>query len=206
MVRKIIGVVGFMNSGKGTVGDILNEYGCVSESFARPLKDAVSNIFGWPRNLLEGDTGFSRKWREEKDIWWSEKLGYDVTPRKILQFYGTELFRENFHNDIWILSLEYRLQAQPKNSFVITDVRFPNEIETIRRMGGKIVLVKRGPNPEWYDLALNHNRDSSLPKPDVHYSEWAWIGCNPDYTIVNDGTMKDLSNKVEKMIDTIFDK
>ena len=70
-MNKIIGVVGFMNSGKGTVGDILNEYGYVSESFARPLKDAVSNIFGWPRSLLEGDTGFSRKWREEKDIWWS---------------------------------------------------------------------------------------------------------------------------------------
>lgn len=205
-MNKIIGVVGFMNSGKGTVGDILNEYGYVSESFARPLKDAVSNIFGWPRSLLEGDTGFSRKWREEKDIWWSEKLGYDVTPRKILQQYGTELFRKNFHDDIWILSMEYRLKAQPKNNFVITDVRFPNEIKSIQKMNGKIVLVKRGPNPEWYDLAQNHNRNSSLPKPDVHYSEWAWIGCALDHTIENDGTMKDLSNKVENMIDTIFNK
>ena len=79
-------------------------------------------------------------------------------------------------------------------------------LQSIQKMNGKIVLVKRGPNPEWYDLALNHNRNSSLPKPDVHYSEWAWIGCALDHTIENDGTMKDLSNKVENMIDTIFNK
>lgn len=207
-MRKIIGIVGFINSGKGTVGNLLIEYGFVSESFAKPLKDATASIFGWPRSLLEGDTAFSRKFREEKDQWWSEKMGREITPRNILQYFGTELFRENFHNDIWILSMIHRLEAQPKNNFVITDVRFPNEIETIQKQGGKIVLVERGEKPEWYDTAFRYNtlNDKNLPKPDIHYSEWAWIGSKIDYTLKNNGTIRDLTKEVEKMIDKLYDK
>ena len=63
----IIGLVGFIGSGKGTVGDLLSQEGFIPDSFARPLKDACSSIFGWPRELLEGNTEFSRTWREQPD-------------------------------------------------------------------------------------------------------------------------------------------
>ena len=63
----IIGVVGFIGSGKGTVGDLLKtEFGFHSISFASHLKDVASLLFGWDRNLLEGDTDESRSFRERQ--------------------------------------------------------------------------------------------------------------------------------------------
>ena len=56
----IIGLVGWIGSGKNTVADILaTQHEYKRDSFAAPLKDAVSNIFNWPRDILEGDTAVS---------------------------------------------------------------------------------------------------------------------------------------------------
>jgi hypothetical protein len=63
----VIGLVGFLGSGKGTVADTLKLYNFIPESFSNPLKDAVAIIFGWDRSLLEGDTKESREFRETVD-------------------------------------------------------------------------------------------------------------------------------------------
>lgn len=69
----IVGLVGFIGAGKGTVADLLVErHDFFKESFANSLKDACSSIFGWNREMLEGDTPESRAWREQPDKWWSE--------------------------------------------------------------------------------------------------------------------------------------
>ena len=44
-------------------------------SFAKSLKDAVASMFNWDRSMLEGDTESSRYWREQPDLYWSEKFG-----------------------------------------------------------------------------------------------------------------------------------
>ena len=99
----IIGLVGFIGSGKGTVGDILvNEYAFKQVAFADPLKDAVASIFQWSRHMLEGDTPESREWREKVDPWWTQRLGYEVSPRLILQRMGTEATRNAIADNIWI--------------------------------------------------------------------------------------------------------
>jgi len=86
----IIGFVGFIGSGKGTVADILtHKYGFNKESFANAVKDACAAIFLWDRKMLEGDTKESREWRETPDPWWSEKLGREFSPRLALQLMGT---------------------------------------------------------------------------------------------------------------------
>ena len=78
----IVGIVGFIGAGKDTVADVFEENGYKHESFADPLKDAVANVFGWPREMLEGDSGSSRAFRESVDPWWSSKLGLrKFTPR-----------------------------------------------------------------------------------------------------------------------------
>ena len=75
----IIGLIGFIGSGKGTAADILVKNHYFNKlSFADAVKDATSAIFGWPRHLLEGDTDESRAWREQKDERWSERVGYDI--------------------------------------------------------------------------------------------------------------------------------
>lgn len=199
----IIGMVGFIGSGKGTVGDILRDkYGYVQDSFARPLKDAVAAIFGWDRQLLEGATAESRAWRERPDAFWTEKFGYKFTPRLALQLMGTEAGRDVFHNDIWVVSL---LQRNQHNNVVITDVRFKNEILAVQKNGGKIIRVKRGPDPEWFHTAFCANKGNTaaieeMTQLNVHRSEWDWIGTQMDYTITNDDTLEHLTGSVDTVI------
>ena len=57
----IVGIVGFIGAGKDTVAQVFKDNGYKHESFANPLKDAVSHIFGWPKEMLEGKTDASRK-------------------------------------------------------------------------------------------------------------------------------------------------
>ena len=141
----LIGICGFIGSGKDTTADYLvNFHEFRRESFANTLKDAVSSVFGWDRELLEGRTKEARAWREQVDPWWAKRLDMpNLTPRYMLQLWGTEVCRQGFHNDIWIASLENRLR-KTKEDIVISDVRFPNEIKAIRKHGGICVWVKRG--------------------------------------------------------------
>lgn len=204
----LIGLVGFIGSGKGTVGDILVENQFEKDSFARPLKDACSDIFGWDRILLEGDTKESRDWREQPDEYWSQAFGREFTPREALQILGTEGCRNNIHKDIWVHSLLKR--ASTKNT-VVTDVRFRNEIQMIHNQGGKIVRVKRGPEPNWFDDAIRFNQGDKrnfgwanakyrLQELGIHSSEIDWVGCPVDSIIENDGTLEDLGNKVKEVL------
>ena len=200
----IIGLVGFIGSGKGTVGDILEQKGFVKDSFAKPLKDACSVIFGWPREMLEGDTEVSRKWREEPDVYWSEKFGKSFSPRLALQLMGTEAGRNVFHTDIWVISLLNRSRGK---NVVVTDVRFQNEIKYIQDNGGVIIRVKRGDEPEWYNDLLTMNttdeRQQFMNKFGIHPSEWDWVGSEFDYVIENNRTIDDLGNKVNELLQFI---
>ena len=191
----IIGICGLIGSGKDTIADYLqNIHQFKRESFAHTLKDAVAAVFGWDRDLLEGRTKQSREWREQVDPWWSDRLNIPhLTPRWVLQYWGTEVFRKGFHDDLWIAALENKLRAS-RDDIVITDCRFPNEIRAIRDAGGVVVRVRRGPEPSWYDVAVvanNHpqpNASSQILKElGVHASETAWIGTEFDAVIDNNG-------------------
>jgi len=199
----IVGLVGLIGSGKGTMGDMLISEGFKHESFAAPLKDAAASIFYWNRDSLEGDTPESRAWRERVDPWWSEHLGIpNFTPRLALQLLGTEVFRNHFHQDIWILSMEARLREE-KNNVVVTDARFPNEIAMVRRAGGVIVRVKRGDDPEWFDLAKINPGAMTEVYPDIHASEYSWCSVTPNYVIRNDGTVEELERVVKDLLEDL---
>ena len=65
----IIGICGLIGSGKGSVADILvQEHNYIKLSFADKLKDGVASVFGWDRQMLEGDNAESRKWREQLSL------------------------------------------------------------------------------------------------------------------------------------------
>ncbi len=204
----IIGLVGFKGCGKDTVANYLIENSgetWTRESFASSLKDSLASVFQWNRSMLEGDTEESREWRETVDEWWANKLGMpDFTPRIALQVCGTDLWRNKFHDDIWLLSLERKLTTA-KHNVIITDTRFPNEIKLIKELGGKIVRVRRGPEPEWWSTAVADNAEREEPMhelmmplvyPKVHQSEYSWVGCGVDYTIENNGSLETLSRSV----------
>ena len=192
----IIGICGLIGAGKDTIADYLvNIHQFRRESFANSLKDAVSSVFGWERELLEGRTKQSREWREQPDPWWSTRLGQTITPRYVLQYWGTEVCRKAYHDDIWIASLENKIRNS-RDDIVISDCRFPNEIEAIKRAGGIVIKVVRGPEPAWFELAEIVNQGptantrwrlskNDLDKYKIHASETAWVGTKFDAVIDN---------------------
>ena len=208
----IIGVCGFIGSGKDTIADYLtNFHGFRRESFANSLKDAVAHVFGWDRTMLEGRTKQAREWREQVDPWWAERLKMpNLTPRWVLQYWGTEVCRKAFHDDIWIASLENKLRTS-KDDIVISDCRFPNEIKSIKDAGGIVIRVTRGAEPEWYDWAVSANQGergnftwatskTKLEKTGVHASETAWVGTKFDHVLDNNGTIDDLFAQVKDLV------
>ncbi len=206
----IVGLVGQIGAGKGTVADLfVYRHGFFKESFANSVKDACANIFGWDRAMLEGDTLESRAWREQPDVWWSEKLGREFSPRLALQLMGTEAGRDVFHPDLWVHTVLRRCEQAPYNNYVIADVRFPNEINAIVKSGGKVIRVRRGEDPEWYSLAheCNLNNKQEIMRnayPEVHYSEWAWIGSHYDIVMDNNCDLSTLTTRVDKVMDSLY--
>ena len=202
----IIGVCGFIGSGKDTVADYLqNFHEFRRESFASTLKDAVAAVFGWDRTMLEGRTKEAREWREQVDPWWAARLNMpDLTPRLMLQLWGTEVCRKGFHDDIWIASLENKLRTS-KDHVVISDCRFPNEIKAIKAQGGKILWVQRGVIPHWYDIACKANKGDAkaqqwLKDEGIHASETAWAGTSFDHIVNNNSTIDSLYTTVKSLV------
>jgi hypothetical protein len=201
----IIGICGLIGAGKDTIADYLvNIHEFRRESFAGTLKDAVAAVFGWDRVMLEGRTRASRAWREQPDAWWSARLGREITPRWVLQHWGTEVCRRAFHDDVWIASLENKLR-NTMDSVVISDCRFPNEIRAIRNQGGIVVRVMRGSDPEWYAVAAQANAGDAaagagLSTFGIHRSETAWIGTEFDAVLENNASMDDLYQHVNDLV------
>ncbi len=214
-MKKIVGISGWIGSGKDTVADFLvQNHGFIRHSWASSLKDAVSSIFGWDREMLEGLTVESRIEREKIDQWWANRLGMpDLSPRKILQLWGTEVGRRSFHDDIWIASVENRIRNQ-SGRYVISDCRFPNELQSIKNSGGITIWVVRGDLPVWYDTALEENstpwdqqwilydngKTMKTKYPEIHDSEWSWVGHPFDHIVKNDGTIEELYDKISGLI------
>ena len=189
----LIGLVGLIGSGKDTVADrLVTKHGYKRDSFAKSLKDAVSSMFNWDREMLEGNTTSSRHWREQPDKFWSEKMGKEITPRWVLQYFGTEVMRQGMYDAIWVDSVIGRYKGE---NTVISDTRFQNEIKNIKAHGGIVVLVKREEIPT----------REEMQKQGAHQSEWDWIGSNFDYTIENNSSIEGLNANIDQFVNQLQD-
>jgi len=195
----IIGICGLIGSGKGTVADILVEnHNFEKLSFADKLKDGVASVFNWDRDMLEGDTDRSRIWREKKDEFWSNETGTAITPRLVLQLFGTDCMRNGFYDGIWVSLVKKQILENPDTNWVIPDVRFPNEVKMIQSVQGEVWQVRRGDLPIWF----MDKRDNNIEPTDVHPSEWAWIDQDESFNeiIYNDNSLEELLKKIEIIV------
>ena len=215
--KLVIGLCGLSGHGKDTIADFLVEQQFKRVSFAGLLKDVVGLLFSWDREMLEGRTPESRAFREQVDPYWSAKLGMPgLTSRKVLQLWGTEVVRQGWHADMWMLALERQIQTSGHDKFVITDCRFENEMQMVKRLGGQIWHVQRSV-PAWQAQLCqiaNQSNQSNHDQPNhdqpnqpaqieqqcklipnlPHMSEWAFLlhANLIDRTIDNTGSLDEL--------------
>jgi hypothetical protein len=109
--------------------------------------------------------------------------------------------------------LENKLRNSSEH-IVISDCRFTNELQTIQKLGGEVWWVVRGDLPEWYNIAYRQNTTSwdaqwiledhtqlmEQLHPDVHISEWAWVGSRFDAVIENNGSIQDLYANIKSKL------
>jgi len=166
-------MIGKAGAGKDTVGDYLYEnYGFERVSFAEPLKRGIKEMF-----MLTEEQIVDREIREQPLEFFPE-----WSPRKLFQYFGTELLRGQFDDGIWIKLFHKRLANMKNRRIIITDLRFPNELTEVKSLDNAFAIKVVRPNhigtnvgisnhaSESYDLQgdFELNNDSSL---DALYSQ-----------------------------------
>lgn len=186
----LLGLLAKKRHGKDTFADYLvSHYNFEKDALAEPLKKVCRELFVLSDEQLYGDL------KEVVD----ERYG--VSTRQIMQFVGTELFRKQMNqlipsleDQIWVKLQEQRylnaVKKNPKVRFVVADIRMPNEANMIKKLGGIIIKIVR---PDF---------ESS----DQHSSEQIDLITNFDYEIINDGTLEEYYNKINKLMNTLINK
>ncbi|TRZ53055.1 MAG: hypothetical protein D4S01_01920 [Dehalococcoidia bacterium] len=175
----LVGICGKAGAGKDTVGDyLIDKYGFKKIALADPIKRLVKDVFA-----LDHHTVYDRDAREQPLDQWD---GWSV--RKLLQYIGTELFRQNIDDAIWVKSLWHRIRDDKDNNYVVTDVRFPNELQFFEENGGdnflSVKVCREG---------CEGGVGISGHESEKHDLETRWV-------INNDGTFEDLYNKVSEIM------
>jgi len=180
---KLIGLVGQKQVGKDTLADfIVKKYGYTKMSLAQPLKEACKSIFQLSNEQVNGNL------KEVPDARWN-----NVTPRKLLQTVGTQLFRDelikhipelnNMENTIWIHNFNLWYEKNKDKKIVISDIRFIDEANMITNHGGTLIKITKG--------EFNNN--------DLHQSEQELSNIQYDILIENHGTIDEYYNKIDNL-------
>lgn len=177
---KVIGISGKKESGKDTVGDYLvKNFGYTKLSFAAALKDICKILYPFLTD------------KHLNDHVLKETIQVDIldnqSPRMIMQKVGTDLFRTHYDENIWIRILNDSIRKEIKNNnkkkFVITDVRFQNELDYILTSFDESII---------FDI-----QRSSKNLLDEHITENGILSCKNMITIENNGTLFDLFQKID---------
>lgn len=168
----LIAVAGKAGSGKDTIADyFVSQYGFKKIALADPIKRLVKDVF-----VLDDHIVYDRIAREQPLPQWN-----NWSVRKLLQFIGTELFREKIDDGIWVKSLYYRVQSDPLSNYIVSDVRFPNEMSflsanckdffsiKVKRDGCDGVVGVKGHASEAYDLETTYTLENNSSFEDLYH-------------------------------------
>lgn len=204
---------GFAGSGKNTAGEIVRSLHTPSESlsFAAALKDAMVPIFGFDREMLEGTSTETRALREVPDPYWSKVFERPMTPRRLLQEFGTDCVRQ-WRPDLWVHAALRRIQSHVTTVF--TDTRFGNEMWHLRQFGAQQIWVYRPVEPDSISYPLDRAAQTVVNQRAVltswmfmeddtrHASETSFLSegaPNLQIVVINDGTMRRLTRLIHHL-------
>jgi hypothetical protein len=176
----ILGIAGYARVGKDTTADFLvTNHGFKKMSFADPMREALlrlNPLITISGNYVELATAVRLSgWEELKT------LSPDVRP--LMQRLGTEVGRNMFGQNFWVdLALK---EAQKHENVVFADVRFQNEAQAIKDLGGEVWRVER---------------EGYLPAND-HISEHDMDDFSFDYIIRNDYDLNVLESLTNHLMD-----
>ena len=177
----LIGILGNKRHGKDTISDYLvQQFNFTKDALATPIKDICEILFHFDNDQLYGDK------KEIPDEYWN------VSARQVMQFIGTDLFRNqmgklipDMKNNFWIRHFEYKYYKIYQNkNIVVSDIRFQNEVDMIHSLGGIIIKVYR---PD-YPIDTKHPSEKG-----IHIIK------NYDYQIINDSNKQDLYKKINEL-------
>jgi hypothetical protein len=170
----IIGLSGFAQSGKDTLAKQMRSLGFERRALADPMRNILYSMD--PSFPAKDGSCISVKEAVDALGWERAKVAFpDI--RKFLQRLGTEGGRDNLHEDVWVDAV---LGGSHPLLLVISDVRFPNEVQAIRSRGGKVIRIER----------------PGVGPVNSHISDNALGGCEFDGTIINDGEPEDMLKAV----------
>lgn len=176
----LIGLIGKKYSGKDTFGNFLIQYYQFhKKAFADPLKECCKTLFHLSDEQLNDC--------ELKETIISE---WNLSPRQIMQKVGTDLFRNHFHEEFWLKLFEIWYKEHSHLNIVCTDVRFENEAELIKKLGGILIKIDRPIQFMDYD---NHESEQLL------FNLY-------DFTIINDSSIDEYENRILELCNIIFKK
>lgn len=190
MKIKLVGVVGKKRSGKDTVAEhLIKNHGFQRYAFADPIKKAAMELFGFSEAQMWG-SDIDKETIDER---------WNITPRRMLQLMGTELFQFDIHKhlsekefnvgrDVWVKRFVYwyeeekqkRIAANEDFKVVISDVRFIHESKYIRHLDGEVWRVNR----------------PSVKNEDSHASEMEMDTIESNITLINDSTLENLYSQI----------
>lgn len=190
--RLLIGINGFKNAGKSTIGQILVEdHEFIQWAFADKLKEAVAALFDITRRDVDDfkETD-SITTKVEVMLHFAMGAEYVYNWREFLQRFGTEMGRGVFGENFWvdqILPLGQAFRYHQLENIVVTDARFNNELERIKRLGGyNFRVIRPGYDGE-------EHASEQVPDPELI-----------DQIIHNDGTIDDLRGKVADALVNVY--
>lgn len=183
----IIGIVGHIGNGKSTVAKWLVENRDFKEyAFAEPLKQ-IAQILGFEYKQVYGTQN------EKLEI---NKL-WGVSGREFMQKFGTNICRNKLPQEfpflkstLWVSLFEQMIINNPAMNYVISDIRLPDEYKSVKQKNGIVIRVSR---TKYNNRGAGNN----------HESEKYVDTFECDYVIQNDGTLQDLYNKLDILMEKI---
>lgn len=188
-VSMIIGLSGYMQSGKDTAGKMIQEMVGMKvgtmfvsyfniKKFATKLKKIAGIMLGVDASKFED--------QDYKESYLPPEWG-KMTVRQFLQNLGTKAIRHHVHEDAWVIATmaDYKPDGP---GWIMTDCRFPNEAQAIKDRGGIIIRINRevpGVSQKFIDRS----------ESEVSLDDWKF-----DYVVNNLGSLDDLRNQIKEIL------